>query len=272
MEPPALIDGSKAENGQTEAGRRESILLVNDDPLDAKILFAAFKQAGFEDVATCDDGLMALELAESRQFDLVIADLNHSTLDSAELAATLRLLNDDCAVIVLGNLHEVVASQEPTRDQGVYRLETTIDLSQLFAHVNSILKHKPDDPQPNASASQDLTESLQDLLGEEGALGAAVIDAGREDLLGAVKAIQSFGVDSVARSSIPVMQALLKQHESLDLNTDVEDVLTTWGTQYHLMRPIRNKPGIFLYYVLDREQSNLPMARRALASTEARLR
>ena len=42
----------------------------------------------------------------------------------------------------------------------------------------------------------------------------------------------------------------------------------TLGKQYHLLRPLAQKEGVFIYYVLDKAKSNLALARRKLQEVE----
>ena len=67
------------------------------------------------------------------------------------------------------------------------------------------------------------------------------------------------------------MRSKLKVMKSLGLNDSIEDILITLSKQYHIIRPVQAKTGIFIYLVLDRAKANLAMARRACQDTEGSL-
>ncbi|HEU4538917.1 MAG TPA: hypothetical protein VFS00_32580, partial [Polyangiaceae bacterium] len=65
-----------------------------------------------------------------------------------------------------------------------------------------------------------------------------------------------------------VVRAKRKAMRSLNLKDEIEDILITLGKQYHLIRPLRSRPGVFFYLALDRSRANLAMARFGLADAE----
>jgi hypothetical protein len=60
----------------------------------------------------------------------------------------------------------------------------------------------------------------------------------------------------------------MKTMKSLGLTDHIEDFLITLGKQYHIIRPIAAKPGLFIYLVLDKGKANLALARRNCQDVE----
>lgn len=114
-----------------------------------------------------------------------------------------------------------------------------------------------------------VNDSLKELLKIDGAMCTALVDANSGMMLGSA----GTGVDLelAAAGNTEVMRAKLKTMKSLGLNDAIEDILITLGKQYHVIRPVQAKPGIFIYLVLDRAKSNLALARRSCADVETGL-
>jgi predicted regulator of Ras-like GTPase activity (Roadblock/LC7/MglB family) len=111
-----------------------------------------------------------------------------------------------------------------------------------------------------------VAESLAELVKTEGAMAAALVDSNSGMMLGSA----GFGVDIelAAAGNTEVVRSKLKTMKSLGLDDAIEDILITLGKQYHIIRPLKKKHGIFLYLVLDRARANLALARRACQDTE----
>lgn len=111
-----------------------------------------------------------------------------------------------------------------------------------------------------------VADSLKQLLRTDGAMCAALVDANSGMMLGS--AGTGLDLELAAAGNTEVVRAKLKTMQILGLNDTIEDILITLGKQYHIIRPLQAKAGIFLYVVLDKAKANLAMARRACQDTE----
>jgi hypothetical protein len=114
-----------------------------------------------------------------------------------------------------------------------------------------------------------VNESLKNILSTDGAMCAALVDSNSGMMLGSAGA--GLDLELAAAGNTEVVRAKLKTMKSLGLTDNIEDILITLGKQYHIIRPVRSKAGIFIYVVLDKARANLALARRACQDTEAAL-
>ncbi len=77
-----------------------SVLIVDDEQMQAGILGEILTHAGF-DVTTRTDPGQALALAQRQSFDLVICDLKMPTMNGIELLQQLRKIHPDLTVIIM---------------------------------------------------------------------------------------------------------------------------------------------------------------------------
>ncbi|MFF8941653.1 MULTISPECIES: hypothetical protein [unclassified Streptomyces] len=116
--------------------------------------------------------------------------------------------------------------------------------------------------------------SLKEMMaGVEGSLGAAVVDYTSGMALGTLGGGKDLDLTIAAAGNTDVIRAKVRTMEQLGLKSQIEDVLITLGSQYHLIRLVtgRNGNGLFLYLVLDKDRSNLAMARHQLKRVEEQL-
>jgi hypothetical protein len=111
-----------------------------------------------------------------------------------------------------------------------------------------------------------IKQSLEELLTADGAMCAALVDSNSGMMLGSAGA----GIDMEvgAAGNTEVVRAKLKTMRSLGLNDVIDDILITLGKQYHILRPLARREGVFIYFVLDRAKSNLALARRKVQDVE----
>lgn len=119
------------------------------------------------------------------------------------------------------------------------------------------------------SEMANVKQGMEELLTIDGAMCAALVDSGSGMILGQLGS----GVDLevAAAGNTEVVRAKLKTMKALGLNDAIEDILITLGRQYHILRPIANKEGLFIYLVLDKTKSNLAMSRRKVQEVEREL-
>ncbi len=114
-----------------------------------------------------------------------------------------------------------------------------------------------------------INECLAKMLEIDGAMCTAIVDANSGMLLG--KAGTGLDLDLAAGGNTEVVRAKMKTMKALGLNDAIEDILITLGKQYHIIRPVAAKPGLFIYLVLDKNRANLALARRAAMDAEQAL-
>ncbi|MER6202697.1 hypothetical protein ABT234_35660 [Streptomyces sp. NPDC001586] len=107
----------------------------------------------------------------------------------------------------------------------------------------------------------------------EGALGAALVDYGSGMALGTVGGGKDLDLTVAAAGNTDVVRAKVRTMEMLGLKDEIEDILITLGSQYHLIRLLKGRgtSGFFLYLALDKGRANLAMARHQLKAIEADL-
>lgn len=110
-----------------------------------------------------------------------------------------------------------------------------------------------------------LDNSIQQLLGIDGAIGAAIIDS-ESGMALAQGGSPGFDLGVAAAGNSNVVRAKLATMKEIGLEGKIDDILITLDAQYHLIN-VLNTPstrGLFIYLVLDRSRANLALARHRL--------
>ncbi len=110
---------------------------------------------------------------------------------------------------------------------------------------------------------------LKEAMQIDGAVGVALVDHTSGMTLGQAGG-NTLNLEVAAAGNTEVVRAKLRTMDALRLRENIEDILITLDTQYHLIRLITDKSGagLFLYLALDKQRSNLALARHKLAALE----
>jgi predicted regulator of Ras-like GTPase activity (Roadblock/LC7/MglB family) len=111
-----------------------------------------------------------------------------------------------------------------------------------------------------------VNESLAKLMDIDGAIGSCIVDSTSGMVLG--KLGSGINLDVAGAGNTEVVRAKQKTMKALGLRDKIDDILITLGTQYHVIRPLADKGGLFIYLALDKGKANLAMARHKVSEVE----
>lgn len=114
-----------------------------------------------------------------------------------------------------------------------------------------------------------IKESLEQLMAVDGALGTCIVDYQSGMILG--KSGGGVDLDLAGAGNSEVVKAKMKTMNSLGIKGEIEDILITLDHQIHIIRPATQHDSLFVYLVLDKEKSNLALARRKVQQIEESL-
>lgn len=106
-----------------------------------------------------------------------------------------------------------------------------------------------------------LNDSLLQLRSIDGFIGAALVDSESGMAVGTVGGNDAFDIELAAAVNADVFKAKIRAAAELGLPDGIQDILVTLDTQYHLLSPLPQVPTLFFYLALQRDRSNLAMAR-----------
>jgi hypothetical protein len=119
----------------------------------------------------------------------------------------------------------------------------------------------------------DMDTALKEAMQIDGAIGVAVVDYTSGMALGTLGSSKDLDLTVAAAGNTDVVRAKMRTMDLLKLKDEIEDILITLGSQYHLIRPLRSRggQGLFIYLALLKNRANLAMARHQVKKIEEEL-
>jgi len=165
-----------------------SILIVDDEESVRDSLYNWFIEDGYE-VDCAENAKQALSILESRNMDIILADIKMPGMDGLEMHRRIRSLNKDSIVIIMTAFAAVDTAVQALKD-GAYDYITKPfdpdDLSHLIRNASSQISLKEE----NKALRSKLVslENVEDLIGSSGPM---------------IKVLKE--VEQVAQSNSPVI-------------------------------------------------------------------
>ncbi len=116
-----------------------------------------------------------------------------------------------------------------------------------------------------------LKESLGKIRELDGFVGACVVDSNSGLMLGAEEGEAKVNLRLAAIGNTEIVRAKRTMMKNLGSKDSLEDILITLSSEYHLIRLLPQKDGLFVYLMLDKVRGNLAMARYMLAEISGEL-
>src|SRR6056297_509750 len=192
--------GNEAVNIRNYYGDHQlKLLLVEDNPVNQQVARGLLKRLGIEAVDLADNGAEALKAVATKDFDLILMDIQMPEMDGYEATSKLREREKQTGgrrtPIIALTAHAMNGDREQCLTRGMDGYVTKpIDARRLIAEIDRTLGSIPNashrTPQASAAVSMDESELgpifdraqlLDRLLGDE-TLAATIIDLFLEDM------------------------------------------------------------------------------------------
>ena len=110
-----------------------SILCVDDERIPLLLRVRVLEKAGFE-VISAASGTQALEILESRSFDLVLSDQLMPGMTGTQLARTIKQNYEGLPVVLVSGVNEMPEGVE-FADQFISKLDGPVSLCEALVRI-----------------------------------------------------------------------------------------------------------------------------------------
>ena len=119
----------------------------------------------------------------------------------------------------------------------------------------------------------DIDTALKEAMTIDGAIGAALVDYDSGLTLGVAGGGPDRDMNVASAGNTDVVRAEMRTLQMVGVRDEIEDILITLDSEYHLIRQLNSARGysLFLYLALSKSRANLGLARHQLRRIEASL-
>ena len=110
--------------------------------------------------------------------------------------------------------------------------------------------------------------SLAELVGVDGLLCCAIVDASNGLIVAREQLAEDIDVERAAAACAQVLRSHRLAARSMGLPDHIEEVTVGTATRHQLMRTLSRHPELFLFVLLNKQRSNLSLARFKLMEVE----
>ena len=121
-----------------------------------------------------------------------------------------------------------------------------------------------------ATKTTNIQDSLEEIMDIEGAIGAAIVDYENGMTLGTIGG-RDLDMELAGSGNTEVVRSKKNIVHDLGLDEEIEDILISLESQYHLIRMCDHHEDVFIYMAIDRSQGNLGLARRSIDRIDQQL-
>ena len=115
-------------------------------------------------------------------------------------------------------------------------------------------------------------QALADMLPLEGMLGCAAVDATTGLVLAReLREDQPVDMDVIGAACAQILRDHRASSNAMGLGGPVEEIMTSTSARQQVMRVISRYPDVFVVALLDRQRTNLPLARYKLMELDKAL-
>jgi predicted regulator of Ras-like GTPase activity (Roadblock/LC7/MglB family) len=114
-------------------------------------------------------------------------------------------------------------------------------------------------------------QAINSMASIDGLIGGAIVDTSTGMMLARHATDDSLVLELAAAGATQVLRAHQQAARQMGMTDEIDEIITSAGMRHHVMRTVSHHKGLFLFAVLDKQKTNLALARYKLMEAEQNL-